>query len=132
MSRVVLDGSAVAAVLWREPGHEEVIPHLRGSLMSIVNLAEVIGVSQVRGPSPEMVEYALKRLQIELVAFDDEQARLVASIFSKSHSVPLTFADQASMALAVHRGLPLFTSKQNWIEHDIGVEIHLIRERTLQ
>ena len=40
MSKHVLDASAVTAVLRKEPGYENVIPHLRGSLISSVNLVK--------------------------------------------------------------------------------------------
>ena len=42
MSRVVLDASALLALLYQEPGGEAVRDHLPGSLLSAVNLSEVV------------------------------------------------------------------------------------------
>lgn len=40
---IVLDASAVLALMFREPGHDQVAARLRQSCISTVNLAEVIG-----------------------------------------------------------------------------------------
>lgn len=45
---IVLDASAVLALLFREPGHEEVAARIRGSCLSTVNLSEVLSPDRAR------------------------------------------------------------------------------------
>lgn len=129
MTRVVLDASAIVAVLRKEPGHEQVIPHLRGSLVSSVNLAEVFCVTQLRGSRPEIDQLIVSRMRIEHVPFDDAQARMVASIFSRTRGGTVGMADRACMALGLIHGLPVLTADHDWLAHDVGVEVRLFRKR---
>ena len=130
MTRLVLDASAVTAVLRREPGYENVLPHLRGSLISSVNLAEVFCVSRARGSQPEMDELAIPRMQLERVPFDDEQAKTVASIYPKTLGNSVGLADRVCMALGLLHGLPVLTGDHDWLQHDTGVEIRVFREKS--
>ncbi len=56
MTRVVLDASAVTAVLRSEQGSENVIPLLRGALISAVNLAEVFCTARAGIPIRPMMK----------------------------------------------------------------------------
>lgn len=128
MSRAVLDASAVTAVLRKEPGHEAVLPHLRGSMISTVNLAEVFCTSRRFGGMADVDELAIKTMQLERVPFDDEQAHVVASIFAKTQGSSVGLADRICMALGLTRNLPVLTADRAWLQHDLGIEIKLIRD----
>ncbi len=70
MSDVVLDASAVLAVLNGEPGAGEVLPHLPGAYLSAVNAAEVAGKLVDGGLSPVQAGQSLDRLGARIVAFE--------------------------------------------------------------
>lgn len=132
MTRVVLDASAVTAVLRGEAGHENVIPHLRGSIISSVNLAEVFCISRNKGSPVDVIDHAIRRMQIERVPFDDEQARIVADIYPRTLGSTVGLADRACMALGLLHGLPVLTGDHEWLKHDIGLTVRLFRERKTQ
>lgn len=127
MSKAVLDASAVIAVLRAEAGFENILPYLRGALISSVNVAEILCLSRSRGSKPEQDDYALKQMLLERVAFDNEQAHLVASIFTKTSGGNMGFADRACIALGLQHQLPVITGDREWLKYDVGVEIKLFR-----
>lgn len=129
MSKHVLDASAVTAVLRKEPGHEKVLPHLRGSLISSVNLAEVFCTARSYGSAPEVDERAIDTMQLVRVPFDDEQAKLLASIYLETLGSTVGIADRVCMALGLLHGLPVLTGDHQWIEHDVGIKVKLFRKR---
>ena len=74
MDRVVLDASAVLALLAEEPGADEVEALLDGSAMSAVNLAEVLQKSIQHHVETEGLEYT-SWVWVEIYPFDVAQAR---------------------------------------------------------
>ena len=130
MSKFVLDASAVTAVLRCEHGHESVIPHLPGSLISSVNLAEVFCTARSFGSLPEMDERAIQMLQIKIVPFDAEQAKMVANIHIQTIGSSIGIADFACMALALLHKLPILTGNQELQNCDVGVDVQLFRKRS--
>lgn len=128
MTRVVLDASAVTAVLRSEPGSENVIPLLRGALISAVNLAEVFCTARARHSNPTYDEAAVQLMQLVAVPFDEQQASAVASIYQSTIGGTLGLADRACIALGLTRGLPVLTSDREWLKFETGVEVRLFRE----
>ena len=129
MSKFVLDASAVTAVLRKEAGHDNVIPHLRGSLISSVNLAEVYCTARSFGSLPEMDQRAIHMMQINCIPFDEEQAGVVASIFTETRGGTVGIADRVCMALGLLHDLPVLTGDHAWTEYDVGVDVQLFRKR---
>ena len=81
MNRVVLDASALLAILNQEPGAEKLTPELLSTAaISTVNLAELHGKLVGRGLSPDDAwEAALSPIR-EAVPFSSEHARLVGDL----------------------------------------------------
>ena len=129
MSKAVLDASAVLAVLRNERGAENVIPHLRGSLISSINYAEVLCILREGGGDPEMGELAINGLQIERVAFDSEHAQLLASIYMRTLGSTIGLADRACLSLGLMHRLPVITADRAWQDTDIGVDVWLFRKK---
>lgn len=72
---VVLDASAILALIYREPGHEHVAAALPGVITSTVNWAEVIATLTRRGhPDPVTATEAIRALGIDLAPFTPRQA----------------------------------------------------------
>jgi ribonuclease VapC len=71
----VLDASAVLALLYREPGHEQVTQVLAGAVISTVNWAEVIAKLDQRGhPDPTAAAEAVRALGVQVLAFTTTHA----------------------------------------------------------
>lgn len=127
MSSAVLDASALLAFLRREPGAETVAAALADCSISSVNLAETYSRLVRSGGSPESVARHVERLQIPVVAFDEPQARVAASIHSQSRRYGLSLADCACLALGVSSRAMVLTADRAWGQLVLGVEIVLIR-----
>ena len=129
MSRLVLDASAVTAVLRGERGHEKVVPHLRGGLISSVNLAEVYCTARMYGSSPDKDEITIRTMQLTVVPFDDQQAKIVASIYKATLGSTVGIADRVCMSLGILHGLPVLTGDHEWLEHEVPLEVRVFRDR---
>ncbi len=128
MSEVVLDSSAIMAILDREPGAEKLTTKtLRQAVASAVNLAEVQTILVNRGmTADEAWQDALSPLR-EVVAFNDDQAKIAGSLVRQTRSLGLSLGDRACLALGIVLGVPVYTSDRVWKKLDIGVEIRLLR-----
>lgn len=110
---VVLDASAVLAVINGEAGSEVVERLLDEAAISAVNLSEVAGKLVDRGLRPVDVRGGLEALQLDVRAFDQEQAFKAGQLRA---TVPSHFAlgDRACLALAGTLGVPAVTADRDW------------------
>lgn len=74
MNDIVLDASALLAVLRSEAGAERVEPRLAGSGIGAVNLSEVVAKLIEDGVPEVEIRAAVGRLQLDVHPFDREQA----------------------------------------------------------
>lgn len=124
---IILDASAVLALLHREPGHQVVTQYLAHSAISTVNLAEVIGKQQEIGmPSAQLVAH-LKLLGVAFIDLDAALAAEIGQMRSSAKRYGLSLGDLACLALGKHRGCPVLTADRLWSQTDYGVEVILIR-----
>jgi PIN domain nuclease of toxin-antitoxin system len=127
VSSVVLDASAVLALLKKEPGGEIVRGKLPGALISAVNLSEVISKHLDWGAALEDVTRALAPLPYRIQPFDTDQAALAASLRPATRAAKFSFADRACLALGLSTGLPVLTGDRKWLEVPTGAEVCLFR-----
>lgn len=123
---VVLDASAVLAILFAERGADGAIASARGARLSSVNLTEVLEKIARKIGTSDGVSDSLAELEIEVIPFDAHHARLAADLkprVGKNDSL----ADRACLALALACGTSVVSADRAWAELDIGVPIHLIR-----
>lgn len=114
MSAVVLDASALLALLNNEPGAEKVAEALAQSRMSSINLAEVVGVFIHAGMPPETVRAMLRPLPIDIVAADEDLAYLAGGLRAVTASAGLSLGDRFCLALAKSLGVPAMTADKQW------------------
>lgn len=120
----VLDASAVLAVIFREDGIDKVMASINDSVMSVVNLCEVLTASAKKGLDARAVKTLLDEFGILWTAPDDVDA-LVASGFPSD--LGLSLGDRFCLALAAERGLPVLTGDRAWAVLSPTVEVELIR-----
>ena len=128
MSDVVLDASAVLAVLNGEPGADEVWDHLPGARLSAVNAAEVAAKLVDGGIGAEEAGQSLTRLGARVVPFTVVDVVPAARIRAAARSAGLSLGDRACLALARRLGLPALTADRQWRDLQVEVEAHLIRD----
>lgn len=124
---VVIDASALLAVLLEETGRDFVLPSIRGGRFSTVNLSETMSRALDRGHSAERVERIVRRFEILIEPFTATQARRAAELQITSRHLGLSMGDRACLALALERGLPVLTGDRRMAEFDAGIDIRLIR-----
>lgn len=127
MTDVVLDASAMLAVLLDEPGADTVKTYLPGAAISSVNFSEVIGRLAETGMSKSEVGAAMSAWGLAVVPFDERQAFEVGMLRPSTRARGLSLGDRACLALARERNVPALTADRGWSGLDIGVEIGLIR-----
>jgi ribonuclease VapC len=125
--RVVLDSSALLAVLRSEPGRERVAGRLNGAAMSSVNLCEVLTKTVDDGGAVNDVVGRLYELGIEFIEFDDISGTEAADLREKTRAHGLSLGDRACLALAKRLGGVALTADRAWAEVDAGVAVELIR-----
>lgn len=114
---VVLDSTAVLAVLFDEPGAGKIIDLLSGSLLSSVNLAEIHARLIASGHPSAQSWNRLLSLGFEVVPFSAEQARLageLAEIPPGKTRPTLALAERACLALALERDATVYTTNHAW------------------
>ena len=128
MSKVVLDASAILAIINGERGHEELQPEmLVDAVCSTVNLAEVQGKLLSWGwSSNEAWEDATTPIH-EAIAFDNEQARVAGDLILETRKLGLSLGDRACLALGIALNAPIYTAEKSWSKLKIGAKIYAIR-----
>ena len=127
MRKVVLDASALLALLNAEKGAQVVQDLLPGAVISTVNLAEVVTRLSAAGMPDAKIRETLSLLGLEIAVFDEEQAFLAGLLAAHTHPFGLSLGDRACLALAEVTHAPAITADQAWVGLDVGVEIKLIR-----
>lgn len=123
---IVLDASALLALLREEPGADAVERVLDGSMMSCVNLAEVLQKAEQHDVHDEGLEYDLEALGVEFAPFDTPAARSTAELWRSGSG--LSLGDRACLALAASIDGVALTADQRWVDDGLDVQVELIRE----
>jgi len=128
VNRIVLDASALLAVLNGEPGADTLTPELLSTAASsTVNLAEVQSKLVDRGLSPDRAWEATMIPVAEAVPFTAEQARGAGSLIAQTRALGLSLGDRACLALALALQAPVYTADRSWKSLKLGLRIHVIR-----
>lgn len=129
MTSVVLDASALLAMLRAEAGGDKVAEILIGSRMCVVNLAEVTSHFVHNDMPPSEVDAMLHPLPVTLVDVDVELAKLAGHLRAATAKARLSLGDRFCLALARREGLPAWTADRQWasIARQVGVEVVIIR-----
>jgi PIN domain nuclease of toxin-antitoxin system len=128
MNEIVLDASAILALLQEEPGAEkltdEVLDH---AVASTVTLAEVQGKLVKSGLDPAQAWENVLSVLIGAEPFTARQAMIAGSLIAETEKYGLSLGDRSCLALAVELNAPVYTAEQAWKHLRGGVPIHVIR-----
>jgi ribonuclease VapC len=127
LSDVVLDASALLALIQKEPGAEKVASLMPRAVISALNFCETVQRLRRGGVPLESVTMILTPLVPEPVAFDKATAFVAASVHEKTRGQGISFGDCACLALALMRGVPAVTAERKWDKCDVEVEVIRIR-----
>lgn len=126
---VVLDSSAVLAVILREPGAERVEAVLDESVLCSVNECEVATKLIRRGASSKTAAGLLAGLTIDLLPLDSRTAHAAAALEPFTRVAGLSLGDRCCLALAADLSAPVLTADRAWarLADAVGIEVRLIR-----
>jgi ribonuclease VapC len=126
---MVLDSSAIVAILLREPGHERLIERMDAAEVVVVGVPTLLETAMVlttrlgQDARPTIFAF-LRRLEAEVVPFNEEHldAAVTALIrFGRGrHAAGLNFGDCMSYAVASVAGMPLLFMGEDFIRTDIA------------
>ena len=123
----VLDASALLALLQREPGAERVQALLPQSVMSSVNLTEVVSRLVARGAPEAEVRAILSAIQPPVLAYEEDLAIDAGVMHASTRSRGLSLGDRACLALARRLAATALTTDRAWREVDVGAAVEVVR-----
>ena len=125
---MVLDASALLALLLGEAGADRVADLLPRSSVSAVNLSEVAAKLNERGMPEVGVRAALGDLDLDVHAFDEAAAFAAGRLLQPTRGHGLSLGDRACLALAMRLDAIAATADHAWAGLDLdGLRIELIR-----
>lgn len=129
MSDVVLDASALLALLLDEPGAAKVVEVLGSARMSSVSFSEVVSHVIQLGMPPAEVDAMLRPLPVDIVETDEGLARIAGRLRAVTAAAGLSLGDRFCLALAQRDGLPVVTADRQWrtIADSIETPIIVVR-----
>ena len=127
-NKIVFDSSALIALFAKENGYETVKQHMKGAIISSINIAEVYKYSiEVQNLTENDCKNLVKLLGIKIIDFCEEQALITAKIIKKTRTFGLSLGDRACIALAMFKNYPILTCDKIWQKADLDVEILMAR-----
>jgi ribonuclease VapC len=128
MSRIILDASAILAVIHQEAGYEKLTPELLAeAVASTVNLAEVQSKLVSRGwMSDEAWEDATSPIR-EALPFNEEHARIAGDLTAETRRLGLSLGDRACLALGMALKAPVYTAEKTWKNLVLSISVRVLR-----
>ncbi|WP_375332856.1 type II toxin-antitoxin system VapC family toxin [Candidatus Tisiphia endosymbiont of Psammoecus bipunctatus] len=125
---VILDASALIALLSEEKGGETVASILPKSVMNSVNIAEVAKfLIERRSLSEEEVSNIIQSLIEIIIPFDTQLALISANIVRQTKALGLSLGDRACLALALQTGYTVYSADRIWSKLNLDCKIVIIR-----
>lgn len=126
---MVLDASAVLALVLREPGTERVVEHLADGHVSAVNASEVVQKVRQHGGDGPGALVALEGLGVTVEPATRQDALTAATMYASTRPYGLSTADRFCLALAKRLGVPACTADTAWVPaaYALGIELQLVR-----
>jgi len=127
-NNVILDASALLALIHQEEGADIVKSLVKKAVMSTINVSEVLTALQRIDITPKEALSSIADIIQTIIPFDIEQAQLTAELSPLTKSKGLSLGDRACIALGQKMLLPIYTADRIWGELQLdNVEIKLIR-----
>jgi len=126
---IVLDASAIIAMLKGERGAAKVAATIAGARVSSVNYAEVVSHFIHAGMPEQQVDAMLDPLPLTVVPTDKALAQIAGRLRASTAEAGLSLGDRFCLALARRDGLPAWTSDQNWKKVADAVDVKVVAIR---
>jgi ribonuclease VapC len=124
---IVLDASALIALMRKEPGRERVEREFKTSAISSVNLSEALSKFVEEGGDAEQVAAEIAKSGCEIVPASTAHAIRAAKLRPVTKSAGLSLGDRMCLALAQERSCPVLTADRSWAKIGVGVQLEFVR-----
>ncbi len=125
---MVLDASAVLALVQDEPGADLVERELGGALLCTVNLAEVVGKLVDADLDPHQLTPLLRAAGVALEPLTEHDAQLAGALRDVAGGRALSLGDRCCLALALRDPSgAVLTADRAWAALDLPLNVRLIR-----
>lgn len=126
---MVIDSSALIALLMHEPGWERVMAAVTAAVAPTTILSELVGYFAKNDLDLEELRSSLRELDLDFVALDHETAWLAGEMEPATRAAGLSLADRSCLALARRLDRVALTGDRAWIRvaRDLGIEVELFR-----
>jgi len=124
---IVLDASALLALLNDEAGAAAVAALLPRVSMCAVNLAEVVGKLAEHGMPEPAIRSAVDALGIAVVGFGHEKAYQCGMLRPNTKRLGLSLGDRACIALGREISARVVTADRTWAQLEESVDVEVIR-----
>jgi ribonuclease VapC len=128
VSTIVVDTSAMVAILTNEPGDGWLaapLAHAGERLISAPTALELGVVLEARSPAPGILRRTLRDAEITVTPFDDAMAQRALDAWSRfgkgRHPAGLNFGDCCSYAVAEATGCPVLCVGNDFSQTDLAV-----------
>lgn len=111
---VVLDASALLAMLQGERGGSKVAAAIAGARIGVINYTEVVSHFIRLGMPAADIDAMLDPLPIEIVPVDKELGKMAGHFRGVTAEAGLSLGDRFCLALAEREGLPAWTAEKAW------------------
>jgi PIN domain nuclease of toxin-antitoxin system len=132
MTKVVLDASALLALIHGEPGQQIVAHAITEAAISSVNLSEVVAKLSERGVPPDRAKQIPLAFGLEIIPFHTEQAVLAGQLRASTRALGLSLGERCCLATAMSLNVPVLTTDMAWetLTDALGLVVHNIRPRS--
>ncbi|WP_020558213.1 type II toxin-antitoxin system VapC family toxin [Thiofilum flexile] len=124
---MILDASALLALLQGEVGADKVQAVLHRALISTVNWSEVVQKLSVHDPAAAEIRPELEMTGLRIIPFTVEQAEIAASLWEQVRPFGLSFADRACLATSIERHMDVMTADRIWTGLNLPINVHVLR-----
>jgi PIN domain nuclease of toxin-antitoxin system len=125
--QILLDSSAILALLYQEPGADRVDAERKHAAIGTVNWAEVATTLFEDGMQDDMVRNTLIGLNLTIVPFTDLMAYEAGRLRPLTRAIGLSLGDRACLATARVLDIPVLTADRIWLQAAVGVQVECIR-----
>lgn len=124
---MILDASALLALLQGEMGADKVQAVLHRAMISAVNWSEVVQKLSVYDSAAAEIRPDLEMTGLRIIPFTVEQAEIGASLWAQARPFGLSFADRACLATGIERHMDVMTTDRIWADLDLPIKVHVLR-----
>lgn len=127
MAKVVLDASAVLAVLQLEAGADIVMDYIKDGAISAINVTEVATKLIDNGMSVVDARETIGMLGMSVESVDEALAYAAAAMRIGTKADGLSVGDRTCLALGAKLDATVLTADKAWKAVKAGVDVKLIR-----